>query len=61
MADDDSVDCRRASWLLSVAHERSLDEAEAEALRRHLHECLKCRTFEEQLRFIREAARRLGR
>lgn len=60
MADDGSVDCRKASWLMSVACDRALTDGEAESLRLHLANCLECRNFEEQLRFLREALRRLG-
>ena len=58
MADDEELNCRQASWLLSVAHERPLSGAEQEALRQHLRECLACENFEVQLRFLREASRR---
>ncbi len=58
MADDDELNCRQASWLLSVAHERPLTAPEQEALRQHLRECLACESFEAQLRFLREASKR---
>ncbi|HEX4944377.1 MAG TPA: hypothetical protein VFV55_08485 [Usitatibacteraceae bacterium] len=61
MADSGKVDCRKASWLMSVARERELSAEESEALRLHLGRCLKCRNFEEQLRFLHEAARRFGK
>jgi len=54
------LNCRQASRLLSLACERPLDEAEREALRRHLDACLMCRNFESQLEFLRKAARRLA-
>jgi hypothetical protein len=57
---DDDVDCREASKLLSRAQERSLAEAELAALRRHLDACFMCRNFEAQLDFLREAARRMA-
>ena len=59
MADDD-VNCRAASRLLSVAHERSLAPGEVEALRRHLEKCFMCRNFESQLRFLHAASRRMA-
>ncbi len=61
MADSDKVDCRKASWLLSVASERELTAQERQALREHLDRCLKCRNYEGQLKFLREASRRFGK
>jgi hypothetical protein len=61
MAAEAPLDCRRASQLLSASYERDLTPAEAEALRHHLSECLRCRRFEGQLRFLREASRRFGK
>ncbi len=58
MEADDDLDCRRASRLLSLAGERELTPAERTALRRHIEECFMCANFEEQLRFLRAAARR---
>jgi hypothetical protein len=54
------LDCRLASQLLSASYERDLTAAETEALRRPLSQCLRCRRFEGQLRFLREASRRFG-
>ena len=56
--DDDDLNCRQASRLLSLAQERPLAESERVALSRHLDECLMCRTFEEQLLFLRQAMER---
>ena len=53
--DDDDLNCRQASRLLSLAQERPLEEAERQALRHHLDECLMCRNFEQQLDFLRKA------
>jgi hypothetical protein len=53
-----SVDCRKASKLLSVACERKLSPAESEALTYHLDRCLMCRNFDSQLRFLHRAADR---
>ena len=58
---DDDLDCRHASRLLSLAYERELTEPEKAALKHHLGECFMCRNFEDQLRFLREAARRYAR
>lgn len=61
MADSPAVDCRNASRLLSLACERELSIEEREALRAHLDRCLKCRNYEGQLNFLREAARRFAK
>lgn len=58
MGAENDLDCRKASRLLSLACERSLEAEELHALKRHLDACLKCRNFEAQLGFLREAASR---
>ncbi len=58
MEADLDLNCRKASRLLSLAHERALTEEERIALRRHLDECLMCMNFEAQLRFLHAAASR---
>jgi hypothetical protein len=58
---DDGLDCRHASRLLSLAHERELTQRERDALKHHLSQCLMCRNFESQLAFMREAARRYAK
>lgn len=55
-----TVNCRKASWLLSVARERVLRADERKALRHHLDRCLSCRNFETQVAFLRTAARIFG-
>jgi hypothetical protein len=57
---DADLDCRNAAKLLSLACERALDDDERAALKRHLGECFMCRNFEDQLKFLREAAKRFG-
>ena len=52
------VDCREASRLLSVAHERALSTDETDSLQYHLGRCLMCRNFDAQLKFLRTAAGR---
>ena len=52
----DSVNCREASRLLSLAHERRLDAGELEALQLHLDKCLMCRNFDSQLKFLQRAS-----
>ena len=54
----DSVHCREASRLLSVAYERRLDAAELQALQAHLDECFMCRNFDSQLKFLHTAAQK---
>ena len=58
MEDDPSLSCREAARLLSFAHERELSADESAMLRHHLDDCDDCRHYDEQLRFLREAARR---
>ncbi|APV52373.1 hypothetical protein BWI17_09045 [Betaproteobacteria bacterium GR16-43] len=43
---------------MSVALERILTEAETSLLQRHLSDCLDCRNFEVQVKFIHRAASR---
>lgn len=57
MSAEEDIDCRKASGLLSRACERPLQARELRALKRHLDACLMCRDFEQQLRFLRKAAR----
>jgi hypothetical protein len=57
MSADAGLDCREASRLLSLACERELDAPELEALARHIDECLMCRNFSAQLKFLGQAAR----
>ena len=52
----DSVSCRAASRLLSLAYERKLTPEELDALQRHLDKCLMCRNFESQLKFLHTAS-----
>jgi predicted anti-sigma-YlaC factor YlaD len=54
----DSVDCRAASRLLSVAYERRLSADEVAALQRHLDKCFMCRNFDSQLKFLHQAAQK---
>ena len=60
MSADESINCRKASWLLSVAGERPLRDAEKKALKHHLSQCLHCRTFEQQLAFLQKASKLFG-
>ena len=56
VAEDEDLDCRHASRLLSLACERPLDANELRALKMHLDECLMCTNFETQLRFLHKAS-----
>ena len=54
------ISCKEASRLLSQAQDRRLGRLERLKLRAHLALCDFCTRFEEQLKFMREAMRRLG-
>ena len=54
----DSVNCREASRLLSVAYERKLSPEELVSLQAHLDKCFMCRNFDSQLKFLHGAAQR---
>jgi hypothetical protein len=54
------ISCKEASRLLSQAQDRPLRWLERFKLRAHLALCDFCTRFEAQLRFMREAMRRLG-
>ena len=56
----EELNCRAASRLLSLAHERELTADEREALRHHLDLCFMCRNFESQLEVLHAAARRMA-
>ena len=57
MADEiEDLNCRRASFLLSLACERPLSAHEVRALKVHLDECLMCTNFEAQLKFLHKAS-----
>lgn len=53
-----SLNCREAARLLSLALDRALSAEESEALGRHLARCLACRTYGDQVAFLRKAAGR---
>ena len=54
------ISCKEASRLLSQAQDRRLGGLERLKLRAHLALCDFCTRFEEQLKLMREAMRRLG-
>ena len=51
------LNCREASRLLSLACERSLDQTELKLLAEHIDECLMCKNFSTQLKFLGKVAR----
>jgi len=56
VAEEEDLNCRAASRLLSLACERPLDAMELRALKVHLDECLMFANFEAQLRFLHKAS-----
>jgi hypothetical protein len=52
------LSCKEAARLMSQRQDRLLSEAEAIALKDHLHICLNCRKFDQQMDFLRRLARR---
>ena len=56
VVEEEDLNCRKASRLLSLACERPLDANELRALKIHLDECLMCTNFETQLRFLHKAS-----
>lgn len=57
MSADAELNCREASRLLSLASDRELQAAELDALARHIDECLMCKNFSVQLKFLGKAAK----
>ena len=56
----DTLDCKTVSRMISDGQERDLPPPERARLRYHLVLCQTCRDVDEQVRFLREAMRRLG-
>ena len=56
VAEEEDLNCRRASRLLSLSRERPLDATELRALKMHLDECLMCENFEKQLKFLHKVS-----
>ena len=59
--DDDELDCKRISRLISDGQDKDLPPAERARMRLHLVICETCRDVNEQFSFLREAMKRLGR
>ena len=53
--------CQEVSRLISAGHDERLAPADRARLRLHCMICARCRNVEEQLGFLRQAIRRLGR
>lgn len=52
------INCRQAARLMSDAQERPLSIADRVKLRLHLHWCVACTRYGQQLAFMRNALRR---
>jgi predicted anti-sigma-YlaC factor YlaD len=60
-AEDDDIDCRAASHLLSAAQDAPLPPDDEQRLLAHLTACSMCRNVQGQLGVLRDALRKLGR
>ncbi len=56
-----TLQCHKASELISESFERKLQRHERIALKFHQFSCWSCRQFEKQLRFMRTALQKLER
>ena len=59
-AEDDDIDCRAASHLLSAAQDAPLPPDDERRLVTHLMVCSTCRNVQGQLGVLRDAMRKLG-
>ncbi len=55
------INCRQAARLMSDAQERRLPLRDRIKLRLHLHWCVACTRYRQQVRFLRDALRRYGK
>ncbi len=55
------LDCKEVSRLISDGHDRTLPPRERARLRLHFVICDTCRNVNDQLNFIREAMKKLGK
>jgi hypothetical protein len=55
------VNCRQAARLMSDAQDRRLSLRDSIKLRLHLHWCVACTRYQQQVRFLRSALRRYGK
>ena len=56
-----NLDCKEMARLISEGQDRDLPEAERARMRLHFVICENCRNVDEQMSFLRNAMRRLGR
>lgn len=55
------LDCKEMARLISDGQDRDLPQGERARMRLHLVICQTCRNVDEQMSFLRQAMRRLGR
>jgi hypothetical protein len=55
------VNCRQAARLMSDAQDRPLSLRDSIKLRLHLHWCVACTRYQQQVGFLRKALRRYGK
>jgi hypothetical protein len=55
------VNCRQAARLMSDAQDRPLSLRDSLKLRLHLHWCVACTRYQQQVGFLRKALRRYGK
>jgi len=55
------LDCKEMARLISDGQDRDLPEGERARMRLHFVICQSCRNVDEQMYFLRNAMRRLGR
>lgn len=56
-----NLDCKEMARLISDGQDRDLPENERARMRLHFMICQTCRNVDEQMSFLRNAMRRLGR
>ena len=56
-----NVDCKEMARLISDGQDRDLPDGERARMRLHFVICQTCRNVDEQMSFLRNAMRRLGR
>jgi predicted anti-sigma-YlaC factor YlaD len=55
------IDCKEVSRLISAGLDEQLPPAERTRLQLHFAVCTACRNVNEQMQFLRDAMRRMGR